>query len=121
MAFNGRHLAVYQGFGNPWEQTTLRISIDEGPEVATLKLEGRVAGPWVEELRQAWNSLRSTTGSKKLKIDLRGVLHLNSEGRHLLAEIHKTSDVEFIADTPMTKYFADEARGVSQAAKGDNR
>ena len=74
----------------------------------------------MDELRQAWNSLRNIPGSKKLKIDLRGVLHLSSEGRHVLAEIHKSSGAEFIADTPMTKYFADEARGASHGNKGDD-
>jgi hypothetical protein len=30
-------------------------------------------------------------------------------GRRLLAEIHAKTGAEFLADTPMTKYFAEEA------------
>ena len=34
---------------------------------------------------------------------------MDMTGRHLLAEIHTKSGAEFLADTPMTKYFAEEA------------
>ena len=79
-----------------------------------------MAGPWVDELKRVWECQCEAFGSKKLQIDLRGVLHLSREGRHVLAEIHKSSGAEFIADTPMTKYFADEARGLSHGNQGDD-
>ena len=31
-------------------------------------------------------------------------------GRNLLAEIHAKTGAEFLADTPLTKYFAEEAQ-----------
>lgn len=86
-----------------------------------MKLEGRVIGPWVDELTHAWRALWDSLGSKKLMVDLRGVLHASSEGRHVLAEIHETTGAEFIADTPMTKYLADEARGTHDPRAGERR
>lgn len=89
---------------------TLRISIQDDPEYVILKLEGRVVGPWVEELERAWRPLIPSLGAKKLRIDLRGVSYMDTNGRKILAEIYKQTGADFLADTPMTKYFADEAR-----------
>jgi anti-anti-sigma regulatory factor len=75
-----------------------------------LKLEGKIAGPNVSALNQAWRELAASLGQKKLKIDLRGVTHADGAGRDLLAEIHAETGAEFVADTPLTKYFAEQAR-----------
>ena len=75
-----------------------------------LKLEGRLTGPGVGEFDQAWRSLKSSLDSRKLVVDLRGVIHMDAEARQLLTEIYGKTKAEIIADTPMTKYFADEAR-----------
>ena len=39
---------------------------------------------------------------------------MDSEAMGLLAEIHKKAGADFLADTPMTKYFAAEARRLSK-------
>lgn len=89
---------------------TLKITINEGSKAATLRLEGRVTGPWVTEFQRAWNSISVSLGTKQLAIDLRGVTYMNSDARRILAEIHKKTRAQFLADSPMTKYFAEEAR-----------
>ena len=89
----------------------LRITIqDEAPRSITLKIEGRVTGPKVLELNRAWQDLAASLGSQRLSVDLRGVTFIDSAGRTLLAEIHSKTNADFLADTPMTKYFADEAK-----------
>jgi hypothetical protein len=35
---------------------------------------------------------------------------MDLNGRQVLADIHKVTGADFLADTPMTKYFAAEAR-----------
>ena len=92
------------------EEVTLKLTTHEEPESVTLRIEGRVVGPWAEELDRAWRSLVGSVGSKKLQIDLRGIVHMSADGRRILAEIHKETGARFLADNPMTKYFADEAR-----------
>ena len=77
--------------------------------MVTLKIEGRVADPLVNELDRTWNELAPSLGSRKLEVDLRGVTFMDTTGRSLLAEIHAETGAEFLADTPMTKYFAAEA------------
>ena len=76
----------------------------------TLRLDGRVVGPWVDELDRAWQGVAASLGSRKLRVDLCGVLHMDLAARRMLASIHKTAGAEFVADTPMTKYFAAEAQ-----------
>jgi len=75
-----------------------------------MKLEGRVTGPGSSEFDRSWQALEPSLDSRKLVIDLRGVIHMDSDARRLLAEIHRKTGAEFLADTPMTKYFAEEAR-----------
>ena len=90
-------------------QIMVKISVQETEKVVTLKIEGRAAEPVVAELHRAWQDLVPSLGSRKLSIDLRGVTFMDTTGRHLLAEIHDSTGAQFLADTPMTKYFAEEA------------
>jgi ABC-type transporter Mla MlaB component len=90
-------------------QFAVKITIHEGDKGVTLKIEGRAAEPVVAELDRAWQQLAPSLGSRKLSVDLRGVTFMDTTGRHLLAEIHDKTGAEFLADTPMTKYFAEEA------------
>ena len=87
----------------------MKISVQETEKTVILKIEGRAAEPLVAELNRAWQNLAPSLGSRKLSVDLRGVTFMDMTGRHLLAEIHTKSGAEFLADTPMTKYFAEEA------------
>ena len=88
----------------------LKITIEHGPEEAIMRLEGRVAGPWVDEFRRAWHSLLERLGSRRLYVDLRGVTHMSTDGRRVLADIHNRTGAELLTDSPLTQYFADEAR-----------
>jgi hypothetical protein len=74
-----------------------------------MKVEGKIAGPTVPALDQAWQDLAPSLGQRTLLVDLRGVTHVDGAGRNLLAEIHDTTGAEFLADTPLTKFFAEEA------------
>jgi hypothetical protein len=54
--------------------------------------------------------LAPSLASKKLRIDLRGVTHVDGKGREFLAEMYQKTGANFLADTPMSKYFAQQAR-----------
>jgi anti-anti-sigma regulatory factor len=88
---------------------TSKISVYETDATIVLKIEGRIAKPVIDELNRAWQDLAPSIGSRKLSIDLRGVTFMDRSGRQVLAEIHAKTGAEFLADTPMTKYFAEEA------------
>lgn len=86
-----------------------------------MQLEGKVIGPWVKEFDQAWRSLANSLGSKKLCVDLREVTQMDVDGRLILTEIYEKTGAELLADTPITKYFADEARRSRQKNEKEKR
>ena len=75
-----------------------------------MKVEGKIAGLNVPALQQAWQVLSPSLGERTLLVDLRGVTRVDGAGRNLLADIHAESEAEFLADTPLTKHFAEEAQ-----------
>ena len=89
----------------------MKVTIQQQEDKAvTLKIEGRITGLNVPELDRAWQDLAPTLGSRKLCVDLRGVTFVDTTGRRLLAEIHDKTGAEFLADTPMIKHYAEEAK-----------
>ena len=64
----------------------LRISIVESsPEASTLRLEGRVIGPWVDELSRLCASLLKERAS--VTLDLSGVSFVDGDGLDLFREL----------------------------------
>jgi len=98
----------------------LKITVRERPEMTTLQLEGKVIGPWVKEFDQAWRSLADSQGTKKLCVDLRDVTQMDPDARLVLADIYKRTRADFIADTPISAYFAAEARR-TQPQEGEEK
>lgn len=66
----------------------LRISIKYQANSTTLRLEGKLVGPWIPELEHCWHGLSSTTKPAHLIVDLAGVSWVDSSGRALLREMH---------------------------------
>jgi hypothetical protein len=91
----------------------LKITIEEGAKTIGLKLEGRIVGPWVAEVDRTWHSLAPSLDGKKLSIDLCGVTYVDSEGREVLADIYRQTHAQFKADTPLIRYFVEEAKNNS--------
>ena len=74
-----------------------------------MQLERKIIGPWFNAFDQAWLPLAESLGSKKRCIDLREVIQMDAGERRVLSEICKSSGADFLADTPLTKSFAEEA------------
>jgi hypothetical protein len=84
----------------------LRITKESSNGRTVIKLEGKLGGPWVEELRRMWTE----ESSKSLTLDMRGVTAIDQYGEQLLARM-AGSGACFVADTPMTKYIVERAAG----------
>jgi hypothetical protein len=67
----------------------LRITVGKTPDVVLLKLEGRVQGPWVEELRKAWVTATNLAVGEPVSVDLGGVSFVDERGRDLLLQMRK--------------------------------
>lgn len=57
-----------------------------GTDSISLILEGRLAGPWVEELQACWRELSAKQRSRAM-IDLIGVTFIDAGGKALLAKL----------------------------------
>ena len=91
------------------DEENLKITIQGEAYAVTLKIEGKVAGAFAQEFRRVWDELAPSLKSRKLIVDLCGTTFLDADGRRVLAEIHKETGAEFLAASPLTKYFAEEA------------
>jgi ABC-type transporter Mla MlaB component len=85
----------------------LRITTEESLGAITLRLEGKLAGPWVLELDRCWHMVRDMEASKKFTIDLTGVTFIDSAGKDLLASIHRDG-AHFTAGDLMTQSIIEE-------------
>ena len=66
----------------------LRITIDKNSRATTLRVEGRLTGPWVVELEQAWRSLSSSPANGPVSVDLTDVTFVGEEGKRLLESMY---------------------------------
>jgi len=62
----------------------LRITTQVDTGTTTLKLDGRLAGPWVAELERCWRGALDTLGGRLLRLDLTGVTYIDAAGKQLL-------------------------------------
>jgi ABC-type transporter Mla MlaB component len=85
----------------------LRITIQKGSGPATLKLEGKLAGPWVEELKEVW---RSGSNPEAVLVDLSDVGFADASGKDLLAQMWQ-GGADFVADSPLMKQVIEEVTG----------
>jgi anti-anti-sigma regulatory factor len=77
----------------------LRITSIIEEHSTVLKLEGKLAGSWVDELEQAWRSIEQTAGDQALVVDLNEVTFIDLAGALLLRRMH-TAGTVFRAEGP---------------------
>lgn len=73
----------------------LRITRISGQKCLTLKLEGKLAGPWVDEAEKTWRSVQQTAGDQPLSVDLNDVTFIDRAGERLLRQMHAVGVVLF--------------------------
>ena len=86
----------------------LKITVDIEGKRASLELEGRLAGPWVEELRDCWQ--RARIDERQISVVLKQVTFIDGAGRQLLAEMHRQGAV-LAAEGCMTKAIVEAIIG----------
>jgi ABC-type transporter Mla MlaB component len=85
----------------------LRITAHDNPRVLTLKLEGRLEGPWAAELEKCWKNILAILCKPKLRVDLTGVTSVDAAGRARLVAMHREG-AEFIASDCLMKAVVEE-------------
>ncbi|MDR3735778.1 MAG: STAS domain-containing protein [Acidobacteriaceae bacterium] len=89
-------------------QLTLRITFQEYPKSVVLKLEGRIVGPWSDELIVAWAEFALSHRVQNMAVDLREVTYIDASGMQVLRQIYRETSAEIVANTPLTESFANQ-------------
>ncbi len=89
----------------------LRITLQESESAAQVVLEGRLIGPWAEELKRVWVETAPRLGSRELSIDLRNVTYVDAAGKRVLKEIFSQADVKLVANSLGVQDLAKEILG----------
>jgi hypothetical protein len=83
----------------------LKITTQNGPAQTVFELEGKLAGPWVEELKGCWR--KAGGGDRPVRILLCAVTFVDEQGKDLLTEMYRRG-AELVAEGCMTKAIVDE-------------
>lgn len=84
----------------------LKITLHDSAEEFRFRLEGKLSGPWVGELRQCWETASSTTTGRRSVADLCAVDFIDEAGEELLCDMSRRG-VEFQSSTPFIKAILD--------------
>jgi hypothetical protein len=87
------------------ERQVLRISIEQHANSLSLVLEGRLVGPWVEELRRV--SQESPAGINVISIDLCGLTAMDAAGHVLLEQLHQSGATLSCSDV-LNRYLVEQ-------------
>jgi hypothetical protein len=84
----------------------MRVTVEENTDEMVIRVEGRLVEPWTSELESTWAAL--PLGSKRLSLDISGMLFADNAGKRILKEIVGKTNCRIRADSPLTRDFADE-------------
>jgi len=95
-------------------RVTTRVEEEQGR--VTLKLEGKLAGLWVDEFERCW--CLTFEKWKNVIVELAGVTFIDSKGKCLLAKIHGQG-AKLVGTGLMTRSIIEEISGCDGEQKGD--
>ncbi|HTW45801.1 MAG TPA: hypothetical protein VMD58_09665 [Acidobacteriaceae bacterium] len=88
----------------------MRVSTHEHPDGLTLRVEGRIVGEWAAELERFWESFHPLIGARKVWLDICDVAFMDRRGKEILQKIFAATKAEILADSPLTRQFAEEVK-----------
>lgn len=84
--------------------------MEENSETVTLRLEGRLAGPWTAELERLWQQTAPLINSRQLSLDLRETTYADAGGIQALRFIYSQTGAAILAGSTWTQYLAEEVK-----------
>ena len=92
----------------------LKIDTIESASEILLALQGRLAGPWVDELESQWRRVQAKAGERRIAIDLSGVTGIDGAARYLL-QLMRVRSVRLVgASIAIRASVDDEPRPTSE-------
>lgn len=65
----------------------LKISIIDSRTHRRLVLEGKLVGPWADELKPAWERAKVELGGRELVVEMNDLVVINQAGENVLLEL----------------------------------
>ena len=87
----------------------LKITTLNEPDRIRLKLDGKLAGLWVEELARTWESTTGGSEHRPVVVNLSEVTFIDADGKRLLARMFQQG-AEFEAGGCMTRCVVEEIK-----------
>jgi hypothetical protein len=87
----------------------LKITTHVSDDATNITLEGRLAGPWIDELERCWLEAEHSAAGRPLIVDLRGVTFVEQEGKRLLARMCQAG-AELVATGCCMRSIVEEAK-----------
>src|SRR5690349_11977455 len=94
----------------------LRITVREDGKKERIEAAGKIGGPWVAELENAWRSV--ATAGKEIEIDLKQVTGVDEAGVELLKTMHRAGARLLTCGVMMTA-LVDEITGRHTSVKAN--
>jgi hypothetical protein len=85
----------------------LKIDTQDDGTTIIFDLEGKLAGPWVDELEHCWQ--RAVVDDRRVRVVLKMVTYIDGGGRRLLADMHRRG-AELVAQGCMTKAIVEDIK-----------
>ncbi|HEU4341658.1 MAG TPA: hypothetical protein VFU31_08820 [Candidatus Binatia bacterium] len=83
----------------------LKITTQIDAAAAVFELEGKLAGPWVQELAACWRKVANS--DRRVRVLLCGVTFIDDQGRELLADMYRRG-AELVAEGCMNKAVVEQ-------------
>jgi outer membrane protein len=96
----------------------MKATLVQQGEQTTIKVEGRLAGPWVGELEQSWNEASAGHGPGAVLVELADVSFVDEAGRLLLMKISRAG-TRLAAAGCLARAIVEEVEG-KPGTKGKN-
>ena len=87
----------------------LRITTQHKPEEFRFRLEGKVSGPWVDELERSWYAATEAAQGGQILVDLSEVTFIDAEGKKLLSWMYEQG-ADFLCTGCMTREIVEEIK-----------
>lgn len=94
----------------------LKITLHDSSGSLRFRLEGRLSGAWVVELRQCWLTAKSALRNRKTVLDLAEVDYVDPEGEALLKEMRQHG-VTLQATTPLIRDLVQQIERAERCAR----
>jgi len=94
----------------------LRVTPTDTKEGTTLILEGKLSGPWVDEVQECWTGYATPGHQAKIRVNLREVSYVDGRGRDLLIRMEREGASLIEASDFITHLLSESVLGEGQSA-----